>query len=73
MILKSIFFNWANNAVWKTVENLRKYRDIELATMERTNLDSEPNYHTTKFVIEILLAVEIKKQSTYESIQDFQC
>ena len=67
MILKSIFFNWANNAVWKTVENLRKYRDIELATMERTNLDSEPNYHTTKFVI------EMRKQSTYESIQDFQC
>ena len=73
MVLKSIFFNWANNAVWKTVENLRKYRDIELATTEITNLDSEPNYHTTKFVIEILLAVEIKKQSTYESIQDFQC
>ena len=68
MILKSIFFNWANNAVWKTVENLRKYRDIELVTTERINLDSEPNYHTTKFVIEILLAVEIKKQSTYESI-----
>ena len=73
MILKNIFFNWANNAVWKTVENLRKYRDIELATTERTNLDSEPNYHTTKFVIEILLAVEMRKQSTYESIQDFQC
>ena len=68
MILKSIFFNWANNAVWKTVENLRKYRDIELATTERTNLDSESNYHTTKFVTEILLAVEMRKQSTYESI-----
>ena len=68
MILKNIFFNWANNAVWKTVENLRKYRDIELATTERTNLDSESNYHTTKFVTEILLAVEMRKQSTYESI-----
>ena len=68
MILKNIFFNWANNAFWKTVENLRKYRDIELVTTERTNLDSEPNYYTTKFVIEILLAVEMKKQSTYESI-----
>ena len=68
MILKNIFFNWANNAFWKTVEDLRKYRDIELVTTERTNLDSEPNYYTTKFVIEILLAVEMKKQSTYESI-----
>ena len=68
MILKNIFFNWANNAFWKTVENLRKYRDIELVTTERTNLDSEPNYYTTKFVIEILLTVEMKKQNTYESI-----
>ena len=68
MILKNIFFNWANNAFWKTVENLRKYRDIELVTTERTNLHSEPDYYTTKFVIEILLAVEMKKQSTYESI-----
>ena len=68
MILKNIFFNWANNAFWKTVENLRKYRDIELVTTERTNLDSELDYYTTKFVIEILLAVEMKKQRTYESI-----
>ena len=73
MILKNIFFNWANNAFWKTVENLRKYRDIELVTTERTNLDSEPDYYTTKFVIEILLAVEMKKQRTYESIWDFKC
>ena len=68
MILKNIFFNWANNAFWKTVENLRKYRDIELVTTERTNLDSETNYYTTKFVTEILLTVEMKKQNTYESI-----
>ena len=68
MILKNIFFNWANNAFWETVENLRKYRDIELVTTERTNLDSETNYYTTKFVTEILLTVEMKKQSTYESI-----
>ena len=68
MILKNIFFNWANNAFWETVENLRKYRDIELVTTERTNLDSETNYYTTKFVTEILLTVEMKKQNTYESI-----
>ena len=40
---------------------LEKYRNIKLATTERkTNyLVSEPNYHTTKFFTENLLAIEI--------------
>ena len=40
-----------NNAVLgKTMENIRKHRDIKLvATDKRQNqLASEPNYHTTK-------------------------
>ena len=53
-----------NNAVFgKTVENVRKYRDIKLVISERRRnyLVSEPNYHTTKFFAENLLAIEKKK------------
>ena len=42
--------------LWKLWEN----RDIKLVTTERRNcLVSEPNYHTTKFFAENLLAIEI--------------
>ena len=46
------------------MENVRKNRDIKLVTTEgRSNyLMSEPNYHTTKFFAEHLLAIEMKKQ-----------
>ena len=40
------------NAVFgKTLENVRKHRNIKLVTTERRRnyLVSEPNYHTTKF------------------------
>ena len=53
-----------NNAVFgKTVENGRKYNDIKLVTTERRRnyLVSEPNYRTTKFFTENLLAIEMKK------------
>ena len=45
------------------MENARKHRDMELVTMERRRnyLISGPNYHSTKFFIENLLATEIKK------------
>ena len=58
------FFKSMNNSVFgKTMENVRKYRDIKLVTTDkRTNqLVSEPNYHTTKWFSENLLAFEIKK------------
>ena len=51
-----------NNAVTgKTMENLRKQKDVKLVTTERRrkNLVSESNYHTTKFFTEHLLATEI--------------
>ena len=55
-----------NNVVFgKTMENLRKQRDIKLLTTEkkRDYLVSEPNHHTKKFFTENILAIEMKKIS----------
>ena len=66
------FFILMNNAVFgKTIENVRKHRDIKLVTTERRRnyVVSESNYHTTKFFTEHLLAIEMKKKknrNTYE-------
>ena len=54
-----------NNSVFgKTMENVRKHRDIKLATTDekRNKLVSEPNYHTKHFS-ENLLAIEMKKKN----------
>ena len=53
-----------NNAVFgKTVENVRKHRDITRLTTERRKnyLVSEPSNHTTRFFTENLLAIQIRK------------
>ena len=53
-----------NNSVFgKTVENVRKHRDIKLVTTDekRKKLASEPKYHTIKDFSENLLAIEMKK------------
>ena len=53
-----------NNAVFgKTMDNVRNHRDIKPAMTQkrRNNLVSEPNYHTTMFFTENLLAIELKK------------
>ena len=58
------FFQLMNNSVFgKTMENVRKDRDLKLVTTEkrRTRLLSEPNYHTTKQFSENLIAIEMKK------------
>ena len=58
------FFTLMNNSVFgKTMENERKDRDIKLVTTDkrRNQLVSEPNYHTTKYFSENLLAIEMKK------------
>ena len=57
-------FKLANNAVFgKTMENVRKHRDIKLVTTERRRnyLVSEPNYHTRKLFTENLLGIEMKR------------
>ena len=58
------FFKLMNNSVFgKTMENVRKHIDIKLVTTDkkRNQLVSGPNYHTTKWFSENLLATEMKK------------
>ena len=45
------------------MENVRKHRDIKLVTTDerRNKLVSEPNYHTSKYFSENLLAIEMRK------------
>ena len=52
-----------NSAFGKTMENVRKHRDIKLVATEeqRSKLVSEPNYQTTKHFTENLLGIEMKK------------
>ena len=53
-----------NNAVFgKTMENVRKHRDIKFKTTDerRDQLASQPNYHTTKYFSENGMAIEMKK------------
>ena len=58
------FFNFMNNAVFgKSMEDVRKHRDIKLVTMDerRSKLVSEPNYHTMNYISENLAIIEIKR------------
>ena len=58
------FFKLMNNAVFgKTMENVRKHRDIKLVTTDkrRNQLVSEPNYYTIKWFSKNLVAIEMKK------------
>ena len=58
------FFKLMNISVFgKTMEKVRKHRDIKLVTTEkrRSKLVSEPNYHTTKQFSETFSAIEMTK------------
>ena len=62
-----------NNVTFgKTMENVRKHRDINFTiTEERRNyLVSEPNYHTAKFFTEYILEVEMKKNNNKRQSRD---
>ena len=55
------FYKLMNNIVFgRTFMNVRKQRDIKLVTTDkrRNQLVSEPNYHTTKWFSENLLAIK---------------
>ena len=54
-----------NNSVFgKTMENVRKHRDIKLRTTDkrRNRLVPEPKHHLTKWFLENVLAIEMKKK-----------
>ena len=64
--LEKDFFRLRNNAVFgKTMENVRKQRDIKLViTNRRRNyLVSEPNYHTKKMVFRVLVSNRNEKRN----------
>ena len=57
-------FKLMNNSVFgKTMENIRKHRDIKLVTTDkkRSKLVSEPNYHTINLISEDFSVIEMKK------------
>ena len=57
-------FKLMNNSVFgKTMENIRKHRDIKLVTTDkkRSKLVSEPKYHTINLISEDLSIIEMKK------------
>ena len=56
-------FKLMNNSVFgKTMENIRKHRNIKLVTTEkkRSKLVSEPNYHAMNLISEDLSIIEMK-------------
>ena len=57
-------FKLINNAVFeKTMEDVRKHRDIKLVTIDkkRNKLVSERNYYTIKYISEDLSIIEMNK------------
>ena len=60
---KDLFKLMNNSLFGKTMENIRKHRDIKLITTDkkRSKLVSEPNYHTINLISEYLSIIEMKK------------
>ena len=58
------FLKLMNNSVFvKTMENMRNHRDIKLVKniARRSKLPLESNYHSTKYILEDLLIMDMKK------------
>ena len=63
-VFEKDLFKLMNNSVFgKTMENIRKHRDIKLVTTDkkRSKLVSEPNYHTSNLISEDLSIIEMKE------------
>ena len=60
---KDLFKLMNNSVSGKTIENIRKHRDIKLVTTDkkRSKLVSERNYHTINLISEDLSIIEMKK------------
>ena len=60
---KDLFKLMNISAFGKTMENIRKHREIKLVTADkkRSKLVSEPNYHTINLISEDLSIIEMKK------------
>ena len=55
-------FKLIKNAVFeKTIENVRKHIKLVTTEKRRNYLVSKPNYHSTKFLTEHVLAIQMKK------------
>ena len=66
IILRKIFFKLIVNTVFgKTVEEVRKYRDIKLVPTEsrRNYLVPKPSYHNTKFFYRKFINNENEKKT----------
>ena len=62
----NFFFELLNNVIFgKTMENVRKQRDIKLFTIERRRkyLVLQPNFHTINFFTQKLLAIKMRKKT----------
>ena len=62
------YFKSKDNAPYgKTMENIRKHRDIRLVTNDKkcSKLAPEPNFHTTKHISEDLLIMKMTKRELY--------
>ena len=61
---KKDFFKLMDNSIFgKTMENIRKHRDIKLVTTNkrRKKLVLEPNYHTINYISEDLSIIEMNE------------
>ena len=59
-----------NSVFGKSVEKVKKHRDIKLAITDkrRKQLVSEPNYHTTKWFEDLLAVERNKSKNEYSSV-----